>query len=188
MQAALAAHPISARVTVSGYEGCELLVARLLVEAGAEVPYVGTACPRTEWSEADRAWLDARGVHVQYRASLEQDVAAMEEVQARPRHRHHAAGAEGKELGIPSLYFTNMVSARPLFGPAGAALAWPPSSPRRPRAASASAAWSASSRASAPRTAPATASPASPNDPPGFRDRQRKQRVARAKAEEAVGT
>jgi len=27
---------------------------------------------------------------------------------------------KGKELGIPSLYFTNMVSARPLFGPAGA--------------------------------------------------------------------
>jgi hypothetical protein len=34
----------------SGYEGSELLVARLLMEAGAEVPYVGTACPRTEWS------------------------------------------------------------------------------------------------------------------------------------------
>ena len=51
--------PISGRITVSGYEGSELLVARLLVEAGAEVPYVGTACPRTEWSEADRDWLAA---------------------------------------------------------------------------------------------------------------------------------
>ena len=30
-----------------GYEGSELLVARLLIESGAEVPYVGTACPRT---------------------------------------------------------------------------------------------------------------------------------------------
>ena len=68
---------IRARITVSGYEGSELLVARLLIEAGAEVPYVGTACPRTEWSEADRAWLVAHGTHVQYRASLEQDVAAM---------------------------------------------------------------------------------------------------------------
>ncbi len=45
IRAALAANPIKARVTVSGYEGSELLVARLLVEAGAEVPYVGTACP-----------------------------------------------------------------------------------------------------------------------------------------------
>jgi chlorophyllide a reductase subunit Y len=27
---------------------------------------------------------------------------------------------KGKELGIPSLYFTNLISARPLMGPAGA--------------------------------------------------------------------
>jgi chlorophyllide a reductase subunit Y len=42
---------------------------RLLVESGADVRYVGTACPRTPWSDADREWLEARGVHVQYRAS-----------------------------------------------------------------------------------------------------------------------
>ena len=47
IRAAIAANPINARITVSGYEGSELLVARVLVEAGAEVPYVGTACPRT---------------------------------------------------------------------------------------------------------------------------------------------
>jgi chlorophyllide a reductase subunit Y len=28
---------------------------------------------------------------------------------------------KAKEMGIPALYFTNMISARPLFGPAGAA-------------------------------------------------------------------
>jgi chlorophyllide a reductase subunit Y len=27
---------------------------------------------------------------------------------------------KGKELGIPSLYFTNLISARPLMGPTGA--------------------------------------------------------------------
>ena len=37
--------PIKGRITVSGYEGSELLVARLLIESGADVPYVGTACP-----------------------------------------------------------------------------------------------------------------------------------------------
>jgi 3,8-divinyl chlorophyllide a/chlorophyllide a reductase subunit Y len=26
----------------------ELLVARLLIESGADVPYVGTACPKTD--------------------------------------------------------------------------------------------------------------------------------------------
>jgi chlorophyllide a reductase subunit Y len=67
---ALAAMPIKGRLTVSGYEGSELLVARLLIESGATVEYVGTACPRTPWSEPDREWLEAHGVHVQYRASL----------------------------------------------------------------------------------------------------------------------
>ena len=50
IKAALARTPIKGRITVSGYEGSELLVARLLIESGAEVPYVGTACPRTPWS------------------------------------------------------------------------------------------------------------------------------------------
>ena len=121
IQAALAANPIKARVTVSGYEGSELLVARLLTEAGAEVPYVGTACPRTEWSDPDREWLEARGTHIQYRASIEQDIAAM--IDAKP---DLALGTtplvqKAKELGTPAVYFTNMVSARPLFGVAGAA-------------------------------------------------------------------
>ena len=53
--------PIKAPHHLSGYEGSELLVARLLIEAGADVPYVGTACPRTEWSDADREWLEAQG-------------------------------------------------------------------------------------------------------------------------------
>ena len=118
--AALEMNPVRGRITVSGYEGSELLVARLLVEAGAEVPYVGTACPRTEWSEPDRDWLEARGTHVQYRASLEQDIAAM--MDARP---DLAIGTtpvvqKAKESGTPALYFTNLISARPLFGPAGA--------------------------------------------------------------------
>jgi chlorophyllide a reductase subunit Y len=120
IRGALAKSPINAKVTVSGYEGSELLVARLLIESGATVPYVGTACPRTPWSEPDRLWLEARGCEVQYRASLEQDLAAV--------HRHRPQLAIGttplvqacKELAIPALYFTNLISARPLMGPAGA--------------------------------------------------------------------
>jgi chlorophyllide a reductase subunit Y len=120
IRAALDANRISARVTVSGYEGSELLVARLLSEAGAEVPYVGTACPRTEWSDPDREWLEARGTHVQYRASLEQDLAAMMDVRPDLALGTTPVVQKAKELGIPAVYFTNMVSARPLFGPAGA--------------------------------------------------------------------
>jgi chlorophyllide a reductase subunit Y len=119
IRGALEANPIRARITVSGYEGSELLVARLLIEAGADVPYVGTACPRTEWSDPDREWLQARGTHVQYRASLEQDMAAM-----RAEKPDLALGTtplvqKAKELGLPASYFTNIVSARPLLGPAG---------------------------------------------------------------------
>jgi chlorophyllide a reductase subunit Y len=120
IRAALDANPIDARVTIAGYEGSELLVARLLMEAGAEVPYVGTACPRTEWSDADREWLESRGTHVQFRASLEQDVAAMREVKPDLALGTTPLVQQAKELGIPAVYFTNMVSARPLLGPAGA--------------------------------------------------------------------
>ncbi len=120
IRAALERTRIDARITLSGYEGSELLVARLLIESGAEVPYVGTACPKTEWSAADREWLEARGVHVQYRASLEQDVAAMKSVQPDLAIGTTPVVQAAKEAGIPGLYFTNLISARPLFGAPGA--------------------------------------------------------------------
>jgi chlorophyllide a reductase subunit Y len=120
IQGALAANRVDARVTVSGYEGSELLVARLLIEAGAEVPYVGTACPLTAWNEDDRAWLASKGTHVQFRASLEQDVAAMRESKPDLAIGTTPVVQKAKEAGIPSVYFTNIVSSRPLFGIPGA--------------------------------------------------------------------
>jgi 3,8-divinyl chlorophyllide a/chlorophyllide a reductase subunit Y len=120
IRAALAKSPIKGRITLSGYEGSELLVARLLIESGADVRYVGTACPRTPWSEADRDWLEAHGAHVQYRASLEQDLAAMHEFKPDLAIGTTPVVQAAKEARIPSLYFTNLISARPLMGPAGA--------------------------------------------------------------------
>ena len=120
IRGALAAKPIKGRITLSGYEGSELIVARLLVESGADLRYVGTACPRTPWSDADRQWLEARGVHVQYRASLEQDIAAMHEFKPDLAIGTTPVVQAAKEARIPGLYFTNLISARPLMGPAGA--------------------------------------------------------------------
>ena len=120
IQGALAAMPIKGRVTVSGYEGSELLVARLLIESGADVPYVGTACPKTRWSDPDREWLEAKGVRVQYRASLEQDIAAIEEYGPDLAVGTTPVVQYAKQKSIPALYFTNLISARPLMGPAGA--------------------------------------------------------------------
>jgi chlorophyllide a reductase subunit Y len=187
IRAALEANPIKARITVSGYEGSELLVARLLMEAGAEIPYVGTACPRTEWSEADRAWLEQRGTHVQYRASLEQDLCAMLDVRPDLAVGTTPLVQKAKELGIPALYFTNIVSARPLFG--------------APGAGSLAAIVAAQTRGAARFTrmvsffegvgSGQTAGygfKGKPVEPPGARDRMKKARLAKAKALEAVGT
>ena len=187
IRAAITACPINARITVSGYEGSELLVARLLLEGGADVPYVGTACPRTEWSEQDRAWLESRGTHVQYRASLEQDVAAMREVRPDLAVGTTPLVQQAKALGIPALYFTNMVSARPLLGAAGAAaLAGIVAAQTKGRerfsrmvgffdkvgvGETAGYGWTNI-----------------PKDPPGARDRYRKAREAKAKAAQAVGS
>ena len=111
---------INGTVTLSGYEGSELLVARLLIESGADVPYVGTACPKTPWSQADAEWLASRGVKVTYRASLEDDLAAVDAIKPDLAIGTTPVVQHAKEQGIPSLYFTNLISARPLMGPAGA--------------------------------------------------------------------
>jgi chlorophyllide a reductase subunit Y len=120
IRAALQATPIKGRITLSGYEGSELLVGRLLVESGADLRYVGTACPRTPWSDADRDWLESRGVRVQYRASLEADIAAVEEFEPDLAIGTTPVVQHAKQRALPSLYFTNLISARPLMGVAGA--------------------------------------------------------------------
>jgi chlorophyllide a reductase subunit Y len=187
IRAALDANPIDARITISGYEGSELLVARLLIEAGADVPYVGTACPRTEWSEPDRQWLEAKGTHVQYRASLEQDVAAMKEVRPDLAVGTTPLVQQAKEMGIPALYFTNMVSARPLFGPAGAgALAGIVAAQTRGRERFARMV----SFFDTVGTGAATGYgwKGVPKVPAGYAERTRKAKLAREAAEAAVGT
>ncbi|MGE0329380.1 MAG: chlorophyllide a reductase subunit Y [Ramlibacter sp.] len=120
IKAVLARTPIKGRITLSGYEGSELLVGRLLVESGADLRYVGTACGRTAWSDADRDWLESRGVHVQHRASLEQDLAALHEFKPDLAIGTTPVVQAAKQASTPALYFTNLISARPLMGPAGA--------------------------------------------------------------------
>ncbi|GLS88811.1 chlorophyllide reductase 52.5 kDa chain [Cypionkella aquatica] len=120
IKGALAANPIKGTITLSGYEGSELLVARLLIESGAHVPYVGTACPKTPWSAPDLEWLEAKGVKVKFRASLEDDLSAMMAIRPDLAVGTTPLVQKAKELAIPSLYFTNLISARPLMGPAGA--------------------------------------------------------------------
>jgi len=118
-KAALENHRIDGRITLSGYEGSELLVGRLLVELGADLRYVGSACPKTRYSAADAEWLEAHGVKVQFRASLEQDLAAFHEFEPDLAIGTTPVVQKAKESATPALYFTNLISARPLMGPAG---------------------------------------------------------------------
>jgi chlorophyllide a reductase subunit Y len=120
IKGALAANQINGRITVSGYEGSELLVARLLIESGAEVPYVGTACPKTPMSKDDLEWLNAKGTVVKFRASLEDDLTAVDAFKPDLAIGTTPLVQAVKQKGGAALYFTNLVSARPLMGPAGA--------------------------------------------------------------------
>jgi chlorophyllide a reductase subunit Y len=120
IKSALAGARIDGTITLSGYEGSELLVARLLIESGADVPYVGTACPKTPWNAHDAEWLEAHGAKVKYRASLEDDCAAMEAIKPDLAVGTTPVVQKAKAMGLPGLYFTNLISARPLMGPAGA--------------------------------------------------------------------
>jgi chlorophyllide a reductase subunit Y len=110
---------IHGRITLSGYEGSELLVARLLIDCGADVRYVGSACPSTPWNAHDAEWLRARGVQVQFRATLEQDLQAMHEHGPDLVIGTTPVVQRAKEMRLPALYFTNLISARPLLGVPG---------------------------------------------------------------------
>ncbi len=113
----LARQPLKgATVLVSGYEGNEMLYARLLVEAGAHVPYISTSIGQSLHTAADEAWLRARGTEaIVYRKSLEDDVKAMNHWPFDLVIGTTSVTAAAKERGIPSVYYTNILSVRPLF-------------------------------------------------------------------------
>jgi hypothetical protein len=103
-----------------GYEGSELLVARLLIESGADVRYVGTACPKTPGRSRPRV------------AGSQGRPGAVPRLAGAGHRRRRASSSpispsaprrwcrRPRRVGTPALYFTNLISARPLMGPAGA--------------------------------------------------------------------
>jgi chlorophyllide a reductase subunit Y len=116
-QAIVAAQPLAgARILVTGYEGTELAYARMLVEAGAEVPYVSTSIGTDPLVLPDELWLRARGTReVVYRKALEEDVAALDRYPPDFVLGTTPFAAVAKERGIPAMYFTNQVASRPFF-------------------------------------------------------------------------
>ncbi|MEM9953270.1 MAG: chlorophyllide a reductase subunit Y [Chloroflexota bacterium] len=115
-EAIMNAQPLSGRILVTGYEGTELAYARLLVEAGAEVPYVSTSIGSDPLVLPDEMWLKARGTkEVVYRKSLEDDVAALDKYNPDLVLGTTPFASIAKERGIPALYFTNQLASRPFF-------------------------------------------------------------------------
>lgn len=115
-QAILGAQPLTGRVLVTGYEGTELAYARLLVEAGAEVPYVSTSIGQDPFVLPDEMWLRSRGTQeIVYRKSLEEDVAALDKYAPDFVLGTTPFASIAKERGIPAMYFTNQLASRPFF-------------------------------------------------------------------------
>ncbi len=115
-QAMLSAKPLAGRVLVTGYEGTELAYARLLVEAGAEVPYVSTSIGQDPLVFPDEMWLRARGTkEVVYRKALEEDMGALDRYQPDFVLGTTPFASAAKERGIPAMYFTNQLASRPFF-------------------------------------------------------------------------
>jgi 3,8-divinyl chlorophyllide a/chlorophyllide a reductase subunit Y len=113
----LEAQPLKgATVLVSGYEGNELPYARLLVEGGAHVPYISTSIGQSMFTATDEAWLRERGTQqIVYRKSLEDDRQALKQWSFDLVIGTTSLAQYSKEMGIPSIYFTNMLSVRPFF-------------------------------------------------------------------------
>jgi chlorophyllide a reductase subunit Y len=113
----LAMQPLKgATILVSGYEGNEMLYARLLIEGGAHVPYISTSIGKSMHTAADEAWLRAHGTEsIVYRKSLEDDLKAMDHWTFDLIIGTTSTAAAAKERGIPAVYYTNMLSVRPLF-------------------------------------------------------------------------
>jgi chlorophyllide a reductase subunit Y len=115
-QALVSARPLSGRVFVTGYEGTELAYARLLVEAGAEVPYVSTSIAPDPLVLPDELWLKAHGTkEVVYRKALEEDMAALDRYPPDLVLGTTPFSSAAKDRGIPGLYFTNQLASRPFF-------------------------------------------------------------------------
>ncbi len=112
---------LKGKVIVAGYEGNELPLVRLLLEAGLEVPYVSTSIARMELGEEDHNVLSMLGTEIRYRIYLEEDMQAVVEYEPDLVIGTTSLDSFAKERGIPAIYYTNNISARPLFFAAGAA-------------------------------------------------------------------
>jgi chlorophyllide a reductase subunit Y len=122
VKAALADFPLrNMKIMVAGYEGHEFLLVRLLIEAGAQVPYLSTAVNSNPLAREEEAWLKERGCTVLYGANFDDEIAALTDHPYDMVIGTTPLCAHAKELGIPALYYTNAMATRSLMLADGAA-------------------------------------------------------------------
>ncbi|NTV47619.1 MAG: chlorophyllide a reductase subunit Y [Chlorobiales bacterium] len=122
VKAVIEQNKVSGKIIIAGYEGNEFPLVRLLLEAGATVPYASTSIAHTALGEEDHKLLTMLGTNLRYRKFLEEDRRAV--LQHNPDLVIGTTSLDSyvKELGIPSVYYTNIISSRPFFFAQGAAI------------------------------------------------------------------
>jgi len=118
---AIADYPLNGLTfIVAGYEGHEFLLVRLLIEAGANVPYLSTAVNANPLAREEEKWLKEHGCNVLYGANFEDEIRALTDREYDCVIGTTPLCAHAKELGIPSIYYTNAIATRSLMLAAGA--------------------------------------------------------------------
>lgn len=120
IKAVIAAKKIKASVIVAGYEGNEFPLVRLLLEAGVNVPYASTSIARGKLCDDDHQLLTTLGTELRYRKTLEEDRRAVLKYKPDLALGTTSLDSYVKEQGIPAVYYTNIVSSRPICFAQGA--------------------------------------------------------------------
>ncbi len=122
IKAVIDAKKMKGTVIVAGYEGNEFPLVRLLLEAGVNVPYASTSIAHTELGEGDHKLLTMLGTELRYRKTLEEDRRAVLKYKPDLVVGTTSLDSYVKELGIPAVYYTNIISSRPIYFAQGASV------------------------------------------------------------------
>lgn len=122
IKAVIEAKKIKGTVIVAGYEGNEFPLVRLLLEAGVNVPFASTSIAHTKLGESDHNLLTMLGTELRYRKYLEEDRRAILKYKPDLVVGTTSLDSYVKELGIPAVYYTNIISSRPIYFAQGASV------------------------------------------------------------------
>jgi 3,8-divinyl chlorophyllide a/chlorophyllide a reductase subunit Y len=92
------------------------------LEAGYHVPYASTSIAHTKLGDDDHTLLTRLGTDLRYRKYLEEDRRAILKHTPDLVVGTTSLDSYVKELGIPAVYYTNIISSRPIYFAEGASV------------------------------------------------------------------